>query len=239
MAPGGDWLAKKLLGKEFVADMDRRNAAAEKSWLAPGKQPQTDQYTSSTPSYYTNSPKQVAMRGGNAPQNHGGSPASAQYAENRSNHSHSSRRQARGGDEDARVSQRLLVDPYGVTQGAADAHRTVDDERRQYAPPGSHRPQSVRQATVAPGVGGQDFYPGQQYAAHPTAGSYHQQGTRQSHAPSANAPQGADDYYKGHRTVEITPRSSHHSAHPSPMSRQPSVVNRSGNGPLQMSRAKR
>lgn len=37
MAPGGDWLARKILGGAIVDEMDRRNGAAERAFksIAP------------------------------------------------------------------------------------------------------------------------------------------------------------------------------------------------------------
>ncbi|KAL9027698.1 MAG: hypothetical protein Q9196_003813 [Gyalolechia fulgens] len=67
MAPGGDWLARKLLGSNIVEEMDRRNDAALRVFKTAGKNPQLGQPVPST-SHYSESRLESKVRGGNGSQ---------------------------------------------------------------------------------------------------------------------------------------------------------------------------
>ncbi|KAI4175276.1 MAG: hypothetical protein LQ343_001812 [Gyalolechia ehrenbergii] len=229
MAPGGDWLARKLLGNDLVQEVDRRNDAARRAFKAAGKKSQYGQPAPSS-SHYSESPheskvrrgndpqayqygggfpvpsrghatrhQEVRMRGGDAPQpsQYGGdSPSPSRHTEGRASQRHSCRplQVPSNGRDDIRPSraadgghsQNLLVNPYGVSHGAADSNRSVN-----YAP---------------------------QQSSHAAAGSRHRTGSGRSR--QAHAQGGEEDFYKGHRIVEVTPRSSRHSAVPDARSRQ-------------------
>ncbi|KAL8932643.1 MAG: hypothetical protein Q9216_006746 [Gyalolechia sp. 2 TL-2023] len=271
MAPGGDWLARKLLGSDLVEEMDRRNSAAEGAFIGAGKKPQYGRHAPLS-SHYSESPRESKIRGGIDCQDfayagsipvpsyghvshhqgvgmRGGksqptqysedSPMPSRYTEGRTSQRHASRPQEiplRGGyalqptqygehpssprHTEGRSSQRhmtrpqeqptrthnesrpsraadggyshdLLVNPYGITNGAADSNRSVN-----YTP---------------------------QQPSHAIAASHRRVSGRQSYQPGPQA--GEEGFYKGHKITEVTPGYSHHNAIPSPLSRRPDAVN--------------
>ncbi|KAI4183364.1 MAG: hypothetical protein L6R41_005437 [Letrouitia leprolyta] len=89
MAPGGDWLARKILGSAIVDEMDRRNGAAEQAFQSAGKKARDIQFALSS-SHYSESPRESKERGGShaskAVSQHAAAAAAAQPSRRQSNH---------------------------------------------------------------------------------------------------------------------------------------------------------
>ncbi|KAL9597863.1 MAG: hypothetical protein Q9219_004884 [cf. Caloplaca sp. 3 TL-2023] len=185
MAPGGDWLARKILGNDLVEDVDRRNAAAEGAWRAVGKRPPHRHIPSNTLSSRPSDSYQRAptRREGD------GTRRSQHSCDPYSDIRHSDRGHARSGEASQRPSPKLLHDPYGVSQGAADPTRSVNGGS------GSRYQQGSRHSHPAPGS---QHYPA---ASH--------RSSRHSHASHHDDEQVS---YKGHDIAEASPRSSRRSA---------------------------
>ncbi|KAI4139608.1 MAG: hypothetical protein L6R39_006199 [Caloplaca ligustica] len=207
-APGGDFLARALLGNTIVDEVDYRQRAAVKAWNKAGKdframRAQDDESPLPSRSHYSsevaNTGRSLQRRGtvrdgGRDTRNTQGGGGLSR----RDTVGHGGRDSTRAGAGES--SERLILDPYNVRSAAAGSRRTIQQGGDGPVPASSRR-------TVQPDVDGS--YPD---------GYFTQQlpHLQQQHGRSQSVPRGGsirssrarggEEMYHGHSIMEVTPR---------------------------------